>query len=364
MDCREFCSIIKEAGINYSTGVPCSIFASLINYILESGVIRYISATNEGEAIGIAAGAYLSGKIPMVLMQNSGLGNAINPLTSLNLIYDIPVLLLISGRGYKIRDAPEHTFMGKKMMDFLHIMDIPTYVLTGMEERDKEIIFSSVNTMLDINKPVAVIVKKGVLKPHQQLRKKIKNFKMSRYEAIKVIVDSLRDDDIVISTTGMISRELFMIKDRKLNFYMLGSMGCAAPIGLGISDNINNRRVVIIDGDGAILMKMGTLTTIGNISPRNLVHIVLDNEMYSTTGGQPTVSNTAKLEKVAEASNYKNCIKVLTSKELREVMNETLLSSGPFFVLVKVKDGYRDVKRVKYTPEYIRNRFMDSIKNL
>ena len=187
--------------------------------------------------------------------------------------------------------------------------------------------------------------------------------KMKRYEAIEVITESLKGDELVISANGLISRELFTIKDSPRNFYMLGSMGLASSIGFGLAFSLPNKKVVVIDGDGNILMNLGSLATIGHFSLKNLVHIILDNEMHASTGGQPTVSNTVRLEEVARAAGFQAVKKVSSIENLRMVVSEVLSSEGPSFVLVKVEKGEREVLRVSYEPAYIKSRFKEAIVN-
>ena len=184
---------------------------------------------------------------------------------------------------------------------------------------------------------------------------------MKRYEAIEVITKELKGDERVISANGMISRALFSIRDTPNNFYMLGSMGLASSIGFGLACNLPDRKVVVIDGDGNILMNLGSLATIGHFAPKNLVHIILDNEMHASTGGQPTVSNTVRLEEVARAAGYRMVKKVSSSEDLRMAVKGVLSSEGPSFVLVKIEKGEREVPRVSYEPVYIKSRFMETI---
>ena len=181
---------------------------------------------------------------------------------------------------------------------------------------------------------------------------------MKRYEAIEVITESLKGDELVISANGMISRELFSIKESPNNFYMLGSMGLASSVGFGLAFSLSNKKVVVIDGDGNILMNLGSLATIGHFAPSNLIHFVLDNEMHASTGGQPTVSNTMRLEEVASASGFKMVRKVNSIEELGMIVREVLSSEGASFVLVKIEKGEREVPRVSYEPTYIKNRFI------
>ena len=187
---------------------------------------------------------------------------------------------------------------------------------------------------------------------------------MKRYEAIEVITESLKGDELVISANGLISRELFFIKESLCNFYMLGSMGLASSIGFGLAFNLPNREVVVLDGDGNILMNLGSLATIGHFAPKNLIHFVLDNEMHASTGGQPTVSNTVRLEEVARAAGYTGVRKVSSSEDLHVAVKEVINSAeGPSFVLVKIEKGEKEVSRVSYEPTHIKNRFKEGIAN-
>lgn len=178
---------------------------------------------------------------------------------------------------------------------------------------------------------------------------------MKRHEAIEIIVQSLTGSELIVSSTGMISRELFTIKDSPQNFYMLGSMGLASSIGLGLALCLPDKRIVVIEGDGSVLMNMGSLATIGHFAPKNLTHIVLDNIAHDSTGGQPTVSDTIKLEEVAKAAGYQVVERVISEEELR---HRNISLEGPAFILVKVERGsIEGIGRVTYPPEDIRNRF-------
>lgn len=185
---------------------------------------------------------------------------------------------------------------------------------------------------------------------------------MKRSEAIDIIIKCLKGDELIISANGMISRELFSTKDSKHNFYMLGSMGLASSIGFGLAFLVPSRKVLIIDGDGNILMNLGSLATIGHFSPENLLHIVLDNKMYASTGGQVTVSGTVRLEDIAVAAGYHKAVKVHSVEGLREAVSLFASSGGPFFILVKIERGEQEVPRVAITPSKIKERFMRAIR--
>lgn len=180
---------------------------------------------------------------------------------------------------------------------------------------------------------------------------------MKRYEAIKVISDLLKGDELLISANGMISREMYAVRDGPNNFYMLGSMGLASSIGLGLAQSVPSKKIIVIDGDGNVLMNLGSLTTIGKFCPKNLIHVVLDNESHDSTGGQPTASKIAELEKIAKVSGYKTTGKVCSVGMLKEAVKRMLASDGPSFLLAKVERGGEPVPRVPHEPKVIKDRF-------
>ena len=185
---------------------------------------------------------------------------------------------------------------------------------------------------------------------------------MKRCEAIETIANALKGDELVITANGMISREMCAIKDEPNNFYMLGSMGLASSIGLGLALSLPTKTVIVIDGDGNILMNMGSLATIGDLAPKNLIHIVLDNESHDSTGGQPTASRTVNLEDIAKGSGFKVTKRIHDDKTLEKVVKQLVSSSGPSFALVKIKKGGKEVPRVPYETETIKTRFKNSIQ--
>ncbi|MDD3580934.1 MAG: phosphonopyruvate decarboxylase [Desulfobacca sp.] len=345
-------------------GVPCSILKPLISYLENDRSATYIAATSEGEAMGLAAGWTLAGYQPVVLMQNSGLGNAINPLTSLQLIYRLPCLLLVSWRGEPGRpDAPQHQIMGQITPSLLARLDLPTEFLSGDAPADRGRVEHLHREMTSRRAPVALIVPRGSLAPGVEAPPR-PGYPLLRREALGLITELLPDQAAVVATTGKISRELFAGGDQAHNFYMVGSMGCASALGLGLALAHPQRQVVIIDGDGACLMKLGNLATIGHYRPRNFIHLVLDNESYDSTGGQPTVSTTIPLEAVAHAAGYVNARRVETATELKEQLSLALAQPGPHFLLVKVASGaVADLDRPRLSPVQVKERFMAFINH-
>ena len=317
--------------------------------------------------MGIAAGFSLSDKCPVVVMQNSGLGNAINPLTSLQLVFNLPALLLISWRGEPGNtDEPEHLAMGPITPDLLNVTGIYYEYLTQSEEELAAQIGRINEEIKRTNHPAALIVREKTFKnpPEAYQETVVTDAALSRQEAIKIIVDNLGGEEAIVSTTGKISRELYCHgKESETNFYVVGSMGCALPIGFGIASQNSKKKVVVLDGDGAILMKMGSLATVGFYKPDNLIHLVLDNETYDSTGGQPTVSATVQLERVAAECGYATAVRVTTAEALRECLGVALKAPGPHCILVKVRPGAdKNLGRPQLTPEQIKERFMNFLK--
>lgn len=363
---------------NYSfwTGVPCSILKSLISYVNQSPDVNYLGASSEGEAVGIAIGAYLTGKKTVVFCQNSGLGNTVNPITSLNHPFSIPTLFLVSYRGEPdFKDEPQHLFMGTITEDILTTMHIPWAIFPDRIENINEAFDKADEYITKKGLPYALIIKKGTVVPYT-LRENmayerclentlqgefnvVKEKRMPRFDAIKIIRNSLVNGELIIGTTGKIGRELFALGHSANQFYVVGGMGCAAAIGLGLSLCQKKHRVVVLDGDGAVLMKMGVLATIGHSRPKNLIHIILDNEVHESTGGQPTVSGCIDFAKIASACSYKAIFRCDTAVALKEIVKTALNSEGPVMIHVKIAKGSApNLGRPTLTPIQVKKQFM------
>ncbi len=355
-------NLFEELKLGPFVGVPCSILNPLISFLEKDESRVYVNAASEGEAMGVAAGWNLGGRQPVILMQNSGLGNAINPLTSLQLVYRFPCFLMISWRGEPGRpDASQHHVMGQKTPALLSLLEIPTGFLKGDWSQDQEEIRRLHQQMLALASPVALIVSRGTLAATTEGESQ-SAYRLARSEAINTITKSLSGQEAVVSTTGKISRELYNSLDQAGNFYMVGSMGCASAIGLGLALAQPDRRIVVLDGDGACLMKLGNLATIGHYRPRNLIHVVLDNEAYDSTGGQATTSSTISLAAVAREAGYVSSQQVTDSLTLTHLLGMALTQPGPHFILVKVAPGAAaDLQRPHLTPPALKERFMSFV---
>ncbi len=362
-----FGDILKRQGIRYGSGVPCSIFKPLVNTMTLDSDLSYLPATNEGEAVAIAAGLVTAGRPAFALMQNSGLGNAVNPLTSLIYIYRIPVQLLVSHRGEPGRpDEPQHELMGRITKQLAMLCGLETNLF---DEKDFAENFAAV-----VSRGVAAawIFPRGVLEGGQKIAPRVAEIEtggqavaqaqklraeLTREQALSELLPWINQGaqlPAVISTTGKLSRELYELDDkdhsRDNRFYMVGSMGCAAPFGLGIAHAERDksrasggraRPVVVLDGDGAVLMKMGALGTIGMLGLSNFHHLVFDNGCYESTGGQPTCSPFVDFNAVALACGYRRADSVSNRNELQKALGEHLSSDGPTFLRILIQSGSR-----------------------
>jgi phosphonopyruvate decarboxylase len=374
---EDFISECASRDHMFFAGVPCSFLTPLINCAINRSDLNYIAATSEGEAVAIAAGAYLGGRKTVVMCQNSGLGNAVNPLTSLNYPFRIPTLLIVTLRGEPgINDEPQHELMGQISAPLLDVLRIPSAFLPDDHETFTDAFNRAEEKMQVDGLPYAFIMQKGSVAandidveregaPPATPAVPAGSFacdpkqRMARIDAIKIIRELLPDSAAIVATTGKIGRELFASGDRENHLYMVGSMGCAAGVGFGIQHVQPDRRVVVLDGDGAALMKMGTLATIGHYKPQKLLNIIIDNETYESTGGQSSVSSTVDFCGTAASCGYSLCIRADTKQDLREAVQQTIESPGPSLIHVKVACGSApSLGRPTVKPVEVRKRFM------
>ena len=368
-----FIKKVEELGIDFYTGVPDSQLKAMCDKIVEMyGVCdRHIVAANEGAAVGLAAGHYLAtGKPALVYMQNSGIGNAVNPICSLlnDKVYAIPALFVIGWRGEPgVKDEPQHIFQGEITLELLRVLGLRTFVL-DKETTDEDLVdyFEVVQSEFKKGQQCAFVVKKGALKSDSEVVYE-NSFETSREEIVNVIVDNTNEGDIFVSTTGKLSRELFEAREarkqgHKYDFLTVGSMGHASMIALAIAKTKKDRRVFCLDGDGAVLMHMGNLAVSGANHMDNLVHIMVNNEAHETVGGIPTVSNEIDYLQVAQACGYKKTYLVNTKDELTEVLKTIEQEKGPTFIEAKSNLLSRsDLGRPTTTPIQNKEAFMSYI---
>jgi phosphonopyruvate decarboxylase len=351
--------LLKQQKYEFFSGVPCSNFADLFQQASLDNDITSVPAASEGSALSFAVGAALAGRRSVVALQNSGLGNIINPLTSLVQVNAIPTLLLISVRGHtdEPEDEPQHRIMGANTHALLDQLAIPWSEFDGTPQGFMATLVKA-EEAFQRSTSFAVLVRKGQLSAGLGVvidgEQQVSDYPLSVGSALEIVSEALRPADLVVSTTGFISRELFRVSDRPENFYMQGSLGHCSAVAAGVALAHPSRRVVALDGDGAVLMHMGVLSTIGYASPRNFLHIVLDNEGYVSTGKQESTSVTSSLEAVAAACGYRAVSRCVTSTELGEAIARGLSTEGPHFLLCKVNQSHsRSLPRVTshHTPE-------------
>ncbi|PKM79140.1 MAG: phosphonopyruvate decarboxylase [Firmicutes bacterium HGW-Firmicutes-13] len=342
-----------------------------MKFLNECNELKHIIAVNECEATAICTGYHLAtGKTGVVYLQNSGEGKAINPLVSLcdPEVYSIPVLLMIGWRGRpEEKDEPQHKKMGRVMLSLLDALEIPYAILEDDVEKIEKAICKAKEYLENKNAPYALIITKELIGEYETKPEKERYGEMVREEVIKIIVDSFDGSEVVISTTGKTSRELFEYREVKKqghqdDFYTVGSMGCAASIAFGIASQRSEKKVFVFDGDGAVLMEMGSLATIGHYSLKNFYHIIIDNASYESTGGQPTVSPTVSFDKIALACGYKRVAIIKTKEDLIGNIEKIRSQDGPVMLIVKVNKGSRkDLGRPTITPIENKKAFMLSL---
>jgi phosphonopyruvate decarboxylase len=361
----------RERGFRLFTGVPCSYLEPFINYVLDAPELEYVGAANEGDAVAIAAGADLAGRRSVVMFQNSGLGNAVNPLTSLNAPFRIPALLIVTWRGEPggAPDEPQHELMGQITQRTLDLLGIRWEFFPTSEAEVAPALTRAVEHMDETGLPFALVMRKGSVAAHA-LRSRPAPSPLAigalpaavwpatppgRDDVLRCVQAALRPGDAVIATTGYTGRALYALGDRPSQLYLVGSMGCASSVGLGVALAQPHRRVVVLDGDGAALMRLGALATIGARRPPNLVHVLLDNERHESTGGQATVSRSADLAAVAAACGYPRVVRATSLDECA-----ALSASGQELSFIHVKTGpgaNAALPRPTVTPLQVAERF-------
>lgn len=368
-----FVALLGKHGVDFFTGVPDSLLKDLCAYIDDAiPSSSHIITANEGNAIALAAGRFLgSGKPSVVYMQNSGLGNVVNPLTSLAdpEVYAIPMMLVIGWRGQPgVKDEPQHVKQGRITPDMLKALEIPFWTLDANSDIEA-VLEQACAEMKARHAPVALLVSAGTFAPYKKAETP-QQYTLSREVAIQEIVSTLGASDLVVATTGHISRELYEFRIKsgqsvEKDFLTVGSMGHTATIALGLALSQPTRRVVCLDGDGSLLMHMGGLAVIGSIAPQNLLHVVLNNGAHDSVGGQPTVGFHADFRKIAAACGYKGVAYAEDVASLKGQMAELAQAQGPLLLEVRVARGARkDLGRPKSSPIENRETFMHGLGSM
>ena len=369
----DFYKYLSNNKVNFFTGVPDSLLKEFCLCVDDNLPIeKHIITANEGNAIALATGYHLAtGELPMVYMQNSGLGNAINPLLSLcdPDVYSIPMLILIGWRGESgVKDEPQHIKQGKIQLDLLKTMDIPFEIISSNENEVEKKLLRSIKIATNDSRPVAILVKKGTFDRYKSPENNINNALMSREESLKVILNNLPDSSIIVSTTGKTSREIFEIRENKKelhnkDFLTVGSMGHCSSIALGIAIAKPDRKIICIDGDGSLIMHMGGLSTVGKLNPSNFYHILINNLVHESVGGQQTSANAINFSSIAQSNGYNNVFSLDNKEQLEFQINEFINQSGPALLEVLVKAGSRkNLGRPTIKPINNKLDFMDFTK--
>ena len=367
-----FIEKLQAEGVEFYTGVPDSLLKNVCAYITDHFDQNHnIIAANEGGAVALAAGYHLAtGKIGCVYMQNSGEGNAVNPLASLTdrEVYHIPVLLLIGWRGRPgVHDEPQHVKQGKVTTGLLNVMGVNYDVLSKEEEKAAVQIEKAMRCIRQTDDVYALVVEKDTFDSYALQSAEKNEYAMSREDAIRTVAASIPPDAVIVSTTGMISRELFeyrtaMGQGHERDFLTVGSMGHASMIALGIALQHPERKVYCFDGDGASIMHMGNMAIVGSKQPSNYVHVVFNNGAHDSVGGQPTVGHEIDLVKIAHAMHYESAVCVSTKEQLQDVLGN-MSARGLQLIEVRVKKGKRkDLGRPTTTPIQNKEALMDFLK--
>jgi phosphonopyruvate decarboxylase len=352
IETKKFFNVLKENGIDFFTGVPDSLLKNICSYISDNvSKENNIIAANEGGAVALGAGYHIAtNKIPLIYMQNSGIGNALNPLLSLadEKVYSIPMLLMIGWRGEPgVKDEPQHIKQGEVTTTLLETMGIPYKIIPDNFNEAKVIIEESLTYIKNNNCPFAFVIRKDTFETYK-LRNQIKtDFEMTREDAIKIIVSSLEEEDIIVSTTGKTSRELYEYRielghGHEKDFLTVGSMGHSSQIALGIALQVPLKKVYCFDGDGSVIMHTGSLGIIGAASPSNFIHIVFNNGSHDSVGGQPTIGFDLDFNKLSEVFNYNYCRKATTINELQREIKNIKHTDGPSLLEVTINKGARE----------------------
>lgn len=368
---KDLIDYFQSKDINFFCGVPDSQLSSFCDYVEENS--NNTIAANEGNAVAIATGYHLSTKgYPVVYLQNSGLGNIINPVTSLthNDVYSIPIIYFIGWRGEPgVHDEPQHKKQGKITLEQLELLDIDYTVITKETnfETLKSKFENEFENELKKGNSVAIVVSKGAFEDYKI--KKSNNNPLSREEAIQTVAGFLNDEDMIVSTTGKSSRELFEYRANNNqghgnDFLTVGSMGHSSSIALGIALNSPEKKIFCFDGDGAVLMHMGSLALVGSKKPKNFYHVMFNNSAHESVGGLPTIMSNIDIEKMVLACGYEKTYTCCDIDELKNILPEFIESEGPVFLNIDVSIASRkDLGRPTTTPIENKEEFMKKLEN-
>lgn len=369
-----FVNTLKGHHIDFYAGVPDSLLKNVCAYITDNVAPDHnIITANEGSAVGVAAGHYLAtGELPLIYMQNSGIGNAVNPLLSLadEKVYSIPMIVMIGWRGEPgVHDEPQHVKQGEVTLTLLDAMQIPYVILPEEETAASTVIGKIVTDCRNTGKPHAIIIRKSTFGPYKLQTKVPNENPVCREDAMKCVVDNVPSSSIIVSTTGKLSRELYEYRDARKqshesDFLTVGSMGHSSSIALGIALSRPDKKVLCFDGDGAFIMHMGAISNIGNLAPKNYIHVLFNNGAHESVGGQPTLGFDIEVPAIALACGYSKALSVSSVDEIQSAVSELSQSEGPSLLEIKVGINSRDdLGRPKTSPIENKETFMKFIQN-
>lgn len=362
-----------DAGITFWAGVPDSLLKPLCAYVADHVPDdRHVIAANEGGAVALATGHYLATGSPgAVYLQNSGLGNAMNPLISLTdpAVYGIPMVLIVGWRGEPGRhDEPQHLKQGAATIPMLEAIGVPHSIAPADDAAFASMVADAVKQATTAGRPIAVVVPKSVITGDAPSRREASEFALSREAAVEIVAESIQHDAAIIATTGKTSRELYEYRSRngtttERDFLMVGSMGHASQIALGLALSDRDRPVWVLDGDGAVIMHMGSLSVIGEHAPANLKHIVLNNHVHDSVGGQPTPSERTDFAQLALAAGYRAAETVADEAYLADAVERFSAMTGPALLEILVRPGARsDLGRPTSSPRQNRDALMQWLR--
>jgi phosphonopyruvate decarboxylase len=388
IEAAQFVEAARERGFDWYAGVPCSYLTPFINYVLQDASLNYVSAANEGDAVALIAGVALGAsgahkkRRGVSMMQNSGLGNAVSPLTSLTWTFRLPQLLIVTWRGQPgVADEPQHALMGPVTPAMLDTMEIPWELFPTEAGAIAPALDRATAHMDSTGRPYALVMQKGSVAPYKLTKKGLRGMRKralneraevktqmtngelsSRHDALRrVIAHTPKDSTVVLASTGFCGRELYAIDDRENQLYLVGSMGCVTPMALGLALSRPDLNVIALDGDGAALMRMGAFATLGAYGPSNLTHVLLDNGAHESTGGQATVSPGVEFARIASACGY---ALALDGDDLSVIdqLFEAKDIDGVRFARLSINTGTPgDLPRPSITPEDVRARLQQHI---
>lgn len=358
--CEDFISWLSDLGVEFYAGVADSLLSPLCFYLEDHGGDRHVAAANEGGAVALACGYHLAtGKVPLVYMQNSGQGNAINPLLSLADpdVYSIPMLLMIGWRGEPgTKDEPQHVKQGKVTVGLLEAMEIPYRILPPEPEAALSCAKELLAIALAEKRPVALVVRKDTFEPYKSSAKVNADFQMTREQAVEAVVAVLDPADAIVATTGKLARELYEYRERtgqghERDFLTVGSMGHASQIAMGIALARPTRQIFCLDGDGAMLMHMGGAAIVGAAGIENFKHVIFNNGVHDSVGGMPTAGLSVSFTGIVKACGYTQAWRVEKQEDLAERIAQLRAARGPALLEIMVKKGARaDLGRPKSSP--------------